>query len=228
MDLSDQSNPVTSRLEADSIWLEYDNRRILQNIYLQVPKGQITGLLGRNGCGKSTLLEVIYGIRTAQNRSVRIDGMFYDKVYKHRNRVAYLPQKAFVPGHLRVKEAFALYQSDLAAVSLVFPAITDLLSYRIGQLSDGQQRLVETLLVITSPATFLLLDEPFSNVMPLHIEFLRQLLLLVKVRKGILITDHFYQDILQISDQVYFLSTNGHTVPLKHPEADLRELGYIR
>ncbi len=228
MDLSDQSNPVTNRLEADSIWLEYDNRRILQNIYLQVNKGHITGLLGRNGCGKSTLLEVIYGIRSAQNRSVRIDGVFYEKVYKHRHRVAYLPQKSFVPGHLRVAEVFRLYQSDLSAVSLVFPAIAELLPYRISQLSGGQQRFVETLLIITSPAPFLLLDEPFSNVMPLHVDCLKQLLLQVKAQKGILITDHFYQDILQISDQVYFLSTTGYTVPLKHPEEELRDLGYIR
>ncbi|WP_255485742.1 ATP-binding cassette domain-containing protein [Dyadobacter aurulentus] len=76
MDPFNKSDRDVTILEVDSILLEYKHRKILQNIYLRVQKGEIIGLLGRNGSGKSSLLEVIYGIRAAQNCSVRVDNNF--------------------------------------------------------------------------------------------------------------------------------------------------------
>lgn len=218
---------VTKRLEADSIWLEYGNRRVLQQIFLRIEVGQVAGLLGRNGCGKSSLLEIIYGIRSAQQSSVRVDGMYYNKLYQHRNLVAYLPQKMFIPGYLRVKDAFTLYQSEASAIHALFPDVSSMLPYRLSNLSGGQQRLIETIVVVTSPAPFLLLDEPFSNIMPLHVEGIKQLIQLTKQRKGILITDHFYRDILDVSDSVYFLTLDGRTILLQELQEQLRDFGYI-
>jgi ABC-type multidrug transport system ATPase subunit len=214
-------------LEADSIFLVYKQRVILQNIYLRVCKGEITGLLGRNGSGKSSLIEVIYGIRKAQNSSVRLNGHYISKVFKRSNLVAYLPQKHFVPDQLKVEKAFELYQSDLAEALLYFPDLESLLSQSFSQLSGGQRRLVETAMVLASPASFVILDEPFSNLMPLHVESLKTWLFALKSRKGILITDHYYQDVLAISNDVYFLNMNGRTIHLQKPVQQLRDLGYI-
>lgn len=227
MDFFGKPVAPVAKLEADSIWLEYGQRKVLQNIYLRVNVGQVIGLLGRNGCGKSSLLEIIYGIRSAQNASVRIDGKYVKKLFQHKNVAAYLPQKNFVPSHLRVKEAFTLYQSALAESHELFPELNSLLPYRFNQLSGGQQRLIETIMVATCPASFIILDEPFSNVMPLHIEALKALLMALKSRKGILITDHYYRDVLTISDSVYLLNTGGRTIQLQQPEQQLKDFGYI-
>lgn len=214
-------------LEADSILLEYKLRKVLQNIYLKVEKGSITGLLGRNGSGKSSLLEIIYGVRNAQNGSVRIDNKFIVKAYQHRNLMAYLPQKQFMPGHLKVKEVLKLYRSPLDEAMGYFPEMERLLPLRLNHLSGGQQRLVETVAVSSCPASFIILDEPFSNLMPLHIEAMRIWLSVLKNTKGILITDHYYKDVLAISDQVYLLNMEGRTIQLEEPIQQLKELGYI-
>jgi ABC-type multidrug transport system ATPase subunit len=227
MALFDKSYSTVTKLEADGIWLEYGHHKILQNIYLRVDVGTIVGLLGRNGSGKSSLLDIIYGIRPAQNSSVRIDGRYVGKLYRHRHFLTYLPQKPFVPNQLRVNEVFRLYECNLAEASEYFPELDELLSYRFKQLSGGQKRLLETILVMSSPAPFLSLDEPFSNVMPLHIDTLKRWLTALKSRKGILLTDHYYQDVLSISDSVYLLNMGGRTILLQQPLQQLKDLGYI-
>jgi lipopolysaccharide export system ATP-binding protein len=215
--LMDHFNKPDRRLtlEADSILLEFKHRKVLQNVYLKVEKGSIVGLLGRNGSGKSSLLEVIYGLRNAQNGSVRIDNKFVVKAYQHRNLMAYLPQKQFMPGHLKVKEALKLYRSPFDEVMGYFPEIEQLLSLRLNHLSGGQQRLVETVAVSSCPAAFIILDEPFSHLMPFHIESVRIWLSMLKNTKGILITDHYYKDVLAVSDQVYLLNMEGRTIQLE-------------
>ena len=227
MDPIRESHRGITTLEADSILLEYQHRKVLQNIYIRIEKGKITGLLGRNGCGKSSLIEIIYGIRQAQYSSVRLDGRFVRNVYKQKDVAAYLPQHPFVPGHMKVGEALLQYESALPEALDYFPELEKLLPNRFNSLSGGEQRLVETVMVISGPASFVILDEPFSNVMPLHVETLKYWLSVIKSRKGILITDHYYQDVLAVSDQVYLLTTEGRTVALEQPVQQLKDLGYI-
>lgn len=64
-------------LEADGIMLEFGERRILQNIYLQCKTGEVVGILGRNGQGKSCLMNIIYGKLKPLSKSVRIDKKYY-------------------------------------------------------------------------------------------------------------------------------------------------------
>jgi ABC-type lipopolysaccharide export system ATPase subunit len=227
MDHFSQPDREVTLLEVDDILLAYEHRKLLQNIYLRVEKGEVVGLLGRNGSGKSSLLEVIYGIRAAQNCSVRVDSKFISKVYRHRDLMAYLPQKPFVSGHLKVKEALMLYQSPVCEAITYFPEIEQLLSCRFDQLSGGQQRLIETIMVISCPASFIILDEPFSNMMPVHIETVKIWLSVLKRNKGILVTDHYYRDVLAISDHMYLLSMDGRTIKLQEPVKQLKDFGYI-
>ncbi|WP_020596184.1 ATP-binding cassette domain-containing protein [Spirosoma panaciterrae] len=228
MRLSGKPVYSVTTLEVDSVWLEYANQRILQNVYLRVDKGQLVGLLGRNGCGKSSLLEIIYGIRPAQNSSVRINGTYMGNLYKHQGLLAYLPQRHFVPDQLTVQQALSLYNSNLTEAGAYFPELPELAAYRFADLSGGQKRLVEIIMILSCPAPLLILDEPFSNVMPLHVETLKAWLQSLKASKGILMTDHSYQDVLAISDRLYLLNMNGRTIQLEHPIQQLRDFGYIR
>ncbi len=72
---------MTHRLEADSIQLEFDGRKILSSIYLKCETGKITGLLGRNGQGKSCLMKIIYGILKCE-KSVRFDNVAQYEAFK--------------------------------------------------------------------------------------------------------------------------------------------------
>jgi ABC-type lipopolysaccharide export system ATPase subunit len=81
-------------------------------------------------------------------------------------------------------------------------------------------------IIARSRSKFILLDEPFSHIMPLHIEKIREILLEEKRNKGILVTDHMYHHIINISDPLYVLK-NGKTYLTKSVN-DLETLGYAR
>ena len=80
--------------------------------------------------------------------------------------------------------------------------------------------------LLMSDAEFCILDEPFSNVAPNCIDKIQALILEQKSRKGIIVSDHMYEQIIGISDDLYLLR-DGYTFPIKCRE-DLIDNGYIR
>lgn len=216
----------TTVLEADSIWLQFGNRKILQSVYLKLQTGQITGLLGRNGSGKSCLLKSIMGLMPTESQSVRVDGQYVEKPYQKPALIRYLPQHPFVPPSLTVREAFAWYGVNSDEIARDYAIIDRASQQKIGALSGGEKRLTEILLVLKSDSTFVLLDEPFSHLMPVQIEQIQETIRQESRRKGILLSDHLYQSVLALSDAVYYLNTGGRTKLLQSPERDLIDLGY--
>lgn len=214
-------------LEVDSVRLNFGDRALLHGAYLRINQGELVGLLGRNGTGKSTLLSIIYGIQTAQDACIRLNGTYVTKLYRLHGQVGYLPQQSFVPPFLRVSQAFSLYKTDVSAIRPYFPDVDNWLPYRFGELSPGKRRMLETLIVTGSPASFLLLDEPFHSLSPLEVEALATWLVACKRTKGLLITDHAYRAVLDLSDRVYLLTGQGQTKLLQEPLTQLRQLGYL-
>ena len=84
-------------LEVDSIILEFDTKRILQDVYLKNETGKTTGILGRNGSGKTCLLNIIYGELKTNNKSIRLDGNAIYDGYRNPEILRYLPQFNFIP-----------------------------------------------------------------------------------------------------------------------------------
>jgi len=87
--------------------------------------------------------------------------------------------------------------------------------------------MLETTLLLASPVKFVLLDEPFSGLAPLHIEHMKELIVEESARKGILISDHTYQYVLEISDYGYLLRSDGVLLPVTDIPGDLRKWGYL-
>jgi len=211
-------------LEVDSVELSFDERKILQSICLKVPRYQTTAILGRNGCGKSSLLQIMFGTMKATHRSVRVNGHYVEALYRHGKRARYLPQHPLVPSSMKVKDALKCYGVELTEEK--YDKIPTLLPQRMGDLSGGERRFIETLMVLLSPVPFVLLDEPFSNVAPIYVEDLKRHIGEQKANKGILITDHLYRDVLEIADQSYLLQ-NGQTYLLSNPWQELVDRGYL-
>ncbi|MGA0557117.1 ATP-binding cassette domain-containing protein [Larkinella sp. VNQ87] len=220
-------NHQPTTLEADGIWLQFGERKILQSVYVRIQAGQITGLLGRNGCGKSCLLKSIMGLMPVETRSVRVDGHYVEKPYQQPGLIRYLPQHPFVPPSLTIRTAFEWYGVDMNELFGEYPTLEKLKNRRMSQLSGGEKRLAEMLLILKSDSAFVLLDEPFSQLMPVQIEQLQATIRQEARRKGILVSDHRYRSVLDLSDTVYFLNAGGRTIRLADPMQNLRDMGYI-
>jgi ABC-type multidrug transport system ATPase subunit len=214
------------KLEIDNVFLEFGQRKILSDVYLKCETGKITGLLGRNGEGKSCLMNIINGSLEPQSKSIRFDSVFVPLPFERPELMLYLPQFNFIPEHLNLKRIFKDFELDFSQFAEAFPDMSVNYKLPIKHLSGGQRRIVEIIVILRSKTQFVLLDEPFSHIMPIHVEKIKEILLEEKQHKGILLTDHLYRHITAISDNLYVL-TNGKTHLTKDP-SDIERLGYAR
>jgi lipopolysaccharide export system ATP-binding protein len=212
-------------LKVDSVELSFDDRKILQDVHLSCRPGQIIGLLGRNGCGKSSLLKIIFGTLRPTFKHVSINGEFIHKGY-HKGRIAYLPQHNYLPDGIKISKLSRMlvdenHWEQFAALDIYNKYADSIVS----QLSGGEVRQLETLMIIFSKADFILLDEPFTHISPIQAETFKQVIRECAKTKGIILTDHQYYNIIEISDNLILLN-NGHTRHLTSPD-DLVMYGYL-
>ena len=214
-----------NRLLVDSVHLEFDKLQVLQSAFITAHTGRVTGVLGRNGCGKSCLFKCIMGGIKPQNIFVRFNDE-PETDYAHiGKRVKYLPQNVFMPTNMTLGEAFDLYEVDYNGLVSFDNSFHSYQRMTSAQLSGGQVRIAEMYMVLNSDAEFCILDEPFSNVAPKYVEMMQQLIQQHKATKGIIISDHMYEQVMDITDDL-FLLRDGYTFPIKCRE-DLIHQGYI-
>lgn len=216
---------MKNKLEVDSVILEFGAQRVLQDVYLKSETGRITGLLGRNGSGKSCLMNIIYGKLIPDDYSVRIDGKVQLSSARLPQDIRYLPQFSFIPKSLSLKRIFKDFNLDFLEFVEEFPEFGKFYNSKLKKLSGGEQRIVEIYIILMSETKFCMLDEPFSQVMPLHIDAIKSLIVKARITKGIIITDHLYEHIIDICDDVYVIN-DGKTY-LTNSVEDIENLGYL-
>lgn len=187
--------------------------------------GNVVGLLGRNGSGKSCLMKIVFGAMRAEHKSIRIDGHYYPGNTRKEMRITYLPQDNFIPTFLTLRQALHLYNIEAQELIQYFPEFEKFLGLKSEELLGGYRRLAEVLMILKTPSWFSILDEPFSGLMPVHIETLREIINKEKQKKGIIITDHLHRHITSMADQLFVLS-NGQTHLVTNPDQLIR-FGYF-
>lgn len=217
---------MSSLLEIDSVIKSFDNKVILSDISLQCRTGEIVGIFGKNGTGKSTLLKIIFGTLSAENKFIRLNGIVATQTYKLKNGLSYLPQFQYLPNNLTVNSVLTLcldyQQYDMIKKDLI---IAPVLKTKIKSLSFGIVRYLQTLLILKNNSHFCLMDEPFSGLSPVMCEKVIEEIKSQLPNKGIIITDHKYQDVLSICTKIYILK-NQSLIKLEQPE-DLIIHNYI-
>jgi len=143
-------SPLIHTLAADGIQLRFGERPILSNIYIQCRTGRITGLLGRNGAGKTTLMRIIYGDLPCEDRSVRIDNIHLPLPYAQPDKIRYMPQFNFIPGHLTPERICRDFNLDIRGLESAFPEFHALRRQQIRELSTGQRRLINIYIITRS------------------------------------------------------------------------------
>lgn len=215
----------TDNLVAENIFFSVMQRDILRGVTIRADRGKVTGLLGRNGSGKSTMLQAMFGTLPVQECNVFVNGRMVKNAYGQAGLVNYLPQKPYLPGGLKVADVLKQFGTDVANVLYWFPEVEEDLGKRINELSGGRERLWSVLILLLADTLFTLLDEPFTHIMPMHVERLKELIAIKKVDKGIIITDHMYRHLLEISDSVYLMK-DGKSIYVKDKQ-DLVVHGYL-
>ncbi|KIA98200.1 ABC transporter [Flavobacterium sp. KMS] len=213
-------------LEIDSVKKSFGEKIILSDVYLQCETNDIIGLLGRNGSGKSTFLKIIFGVISADFKFVRIDGVMKTKTRELMSEISYLSQDNFIPNVFSVKKAIRLSiakeRIDSFCNDEMIQVITD---KKISHLSGGELRYLEIKLVLENSSKFVLLDEPYNGLSPLMIEKVNQLIIMNSCKKGIIISDHNYRNVISISTRLVLIK-DGKLNHLKDKN-ELIEKGYL-
>ena len=213
-------------LEVDGIQKRFDERVILSDIYLKCETSEIIGLLGRNGSGKSTLLKIIVGLASAPNKCIRINGVSKNKATDLFNEISYLHQDQFIPNHLSVKKVISLSIDTKEIESFCNDGfIKSMISKKINHLSSGELRYLEIKIVLYNSSKFVLLDEPYNGLSPVMVDVVNELIKAKSEKKGIIITDHNYQNVIRISTRLVLIKDGKmHTI---NEKKDLVEKGYL-
>ncbi|WP_439881422.1 ATP-binding cassette domain-containing protein [Pontibacter sp. MBLB2868] len=214
-------------LEADSILFNIGDNQLLTDVYLSCQTGEIVGLLGRNGCGKTTLLKIIFGTKAPDHKHIRLDGEVYQEPFRQKGLLAYLPQHDFLPKNIKLKQIINFYHHAPLKQKLIKQdkRIRQHLNKFADELSKGERRYFELMILLHLDVKFLLLDEPFSGVEPLYIEHIEELLQMHLPDKGFILTDHDYRTVLRASNRIVLL-INGSCKHIRNQE-DLMTWGYI-
>lgn len=206
----------------------FGTKTILDYVTFECRTGEIVGIFGRNGTGKSTMLKILFGTMKADKIRISINGeAIVPEDIIPQQQIAYLPQDSFLPKSLTIRDIVPLYFPDgnMQDKILYDPLIARMANTKAGNLSMGELRYFELMLISTLPHPFLMLDEPFSMVEPLYREKIKEKLLELKTTKGIIMTDHYYNDILETATSCLLLK-NGRLIPVSNAE-DLAEYGYL-
>ena len=153
---------------------------ILHGVDLEVPRGQLTMLLGRNGAGKTTTLRTIMGLWQASMGCIVFDGRDISQLATpdiSRLGIAYVPENMGIFADLSVKENMLLAARSARSIDdidtnrlewifTLFPAMKKFWLHPAGKLSGGQKQMLAVSRAIVEPRKLLLIDEPSKGLAP--------------------------------------------------------------
>jgi len=182
----------------------FNEKTILSDVFFEIKSNEIIGIHGRNGSGKTTLLRILYGIESAQNCFIKLNNKPIVKPYKIKNLIAFSSQECFLPKSTYVLKILKLsFTGEIPEhLLLLFKGI---LYSNIEDLSGGERKLLQTYIILHSDAKFIILDEPFSKISPLLTEKLKNTIIQQSANKAIILCDHNYRDVLDITVRNYLL-----------------------
>ena len=182
----------------------------LDRINVDLPYGQIIGLLGPNGGGKTTFIKILAGLLTPTSGSVEIGG--YAPGVESKKIVSYLPERTYFNSWMTVKECIGFFEDfyedfDSRAANDMLNTLGINIDAKLKTLSKGTKEKVQLVLVMSRKAQLYLLDEPIAGVDPAAREFiLKTIISNYNSNATVLISTHLISDIEQILDSFVFIN----------------------
>ncbi|MGP8217420.1 MAG: LPS export ABC transporter ATP-binding protein [Bacteroidia bacterium] len=233
------------KLRTKELIKKYKRRTVVNNVSVEVSRGEIVGLLGPNGAGKTTTFYMIVGLVKPNGGDIFLEdtSITHEPMYKRAKRgITYLPQEASVFRKLSVQDNLRLVlemtgltkdkQNEKLESLLNEFGLQNIRDSRGDVLSGGERRRTEIARCLAVDPAFILLDEPFAGIDPIAVEDIQKIIAALKKKNiGILITDHNVHETLSITDRAYLLYEgrilkSGTSSQLAHdPEARKLYLG---
>ncbi|MFN7085734.1 MAG: ABC transporter ATP-binding protein [Burkholderiales bacterium] len=216
---------------------------ILRNLSLSIETGRITGLIGLNGAGKSTLMKTICGFLKPAAGTIHYDGADITGIAPHTlidRGIWYIPQESSLFPYMSVADNLRLPLERLQRAGaggpsaaarfedmlVHFPAMRERLYAQAGDLSGGQQKMVEFAKAYVVRPRLCLIDEPSIGLSPkIATEVYRWIDFFATQGMTILLVDHNVRRVVKMAEYIYVLSLGEITAEGRREdfEGDLHE-----
>lgn len=220
-------------IRLDNVVKQYDKFRL--DCSLQVPEGQVTGLIGRNGAGKSTAFKTMLGLIEIEGGTVEVFGKTVKNLTaKDREQIGVVLADSGFSGYLRIKDLipvldtlytdFSREQFMAGCERMELP-----INKKIKEFSTGMKRKLQILAALSHNARLLILDEPTAGLDVVARDELLNLLREYMETEGrsILISSHISSDLEGICDDVYLIE-NGRMLLHEDTDVLLNEYGLLK
>lgn len=196
-------------VKCSNLCKEFDNKQILNNINLSIPKGKIIGLLGKNGMGKTTLIKLINDLLTPTSGEILINGE--RPGVKSKKIISYLPERTYLDKNMNVLQIINFFDefydnfNKEKAIKLLKDLNLDK-DLKISKMSKGMQEKLQLILVMSREAELYILDEPLGGVDPATRDYILDTILLnFNEDASLIISTHIISDVERILDDVIFI-----------------------
>jgi branched-chain amino acid transport system ATP-binding protein len=210
-------------LSVQDIHTYYGDSYVIQGVSLEVRRGQVAVLMGRNGTGKTTTIRSIVGLTPPRRGSISFNGEELTRLPAHkiaRQGIGLVPQGRRVFGSLTVREHLEAAANrrrnqswSLERIYAVFPRLEERLNQRAVHLSGGEQSMLAIARALRTEPECLLMDEPTEGLAPLFVDIVLDVVQELRASGdlGILIVVHELPIALAIADHIYVMG-KGHMV----------------
>jgi branched-chain amino acid transport system ATP-binding protein len=218
--MSTGTAPPAPLLEVEDIHTYYGKSHILHGVSLEVGRGEVVGLLGRNGVGKSTTLKAVTGLVHPSRGEVLFEGQPITRLPAHRVArlgIGYVPEDRRIFPLLTVAENLrtgldrggvtaSRKKELLEKVYAYFPVLAERRSQAGGTLSGGEQQMLAIARAMMLEPKIILLDEPTEGLMPRMVSQIREIIdVLHREHVAVLLVEQNVPLTLEASRRIYIL-----------------------
>ncbi len=203
----------------------YGGKLALNQIFLNLERGKIIGLLGPNGSGKTTLIKIMNGLLKPTAGEIFINGARPGIETKY--RISYLPERTYLHPGMKVMEMVQYFQDFYPdfRVERAYDMLHRLQippNERLKNLSKGTKEKVQLILVMSRDADLYVLDEPIAGVDPAARDFILHTIVSNYNRNAsVLLSTHLIADVENILDEVVFIKYGN--IILQAPTEQIRQ-----
>ena len=212
-------------IEIENLRKSYGKVAALQGVTFEVSSGEVLAVVGPSGCGKTTLLRLVAGLESPDEGRVLIGGVEASTpgrmIAPHRRALSLIFQDLALWPHMTVSEhiKFVLKKDKLSGDALESEAYRFQKDVNLNgcqnryphELSGGEKQRLAIARALASRPTYLLMDEPFSNLDVILKEELRPLIVGLKKRMqmGIVYVAHNMEEVLVLADRIAVMNRGG-------------------